>query len=69
MLSNSIYAPQWKHKNQINHYDQNRTEQNITLLTLRLYNTTYEVIHTDQTQKSPKYKVRAQLSGDTALKK
>ena len=40
---------------------ENRTEHNRTLLTLRLYNT--EVTHTDLTQKSLKYKVRAQFSG------
>ena len=28
-----------------------RTEQNISLLTLRLYNTTYEIIYTDHGQK------------------
>ena len=31
--------------------EQNRTEQNILLLTLRLYNTTYEIIYTDHGQK------------------
>ena len=29
----------------------NRTEQNIPLLTLRLYNTTYEIMYTDHGQK------------------